>query len=130
MSFCKSLSVDSICSTCYEEDTNEKYKDNKYNICTHSIVFNIGLRLSRKRITLQSQCKYGYYIKSPTCHNCKIEFNHLEWCSYLWGCIPCFKKIFSTKRKIENILLCEKCVKEICLFYEKDQITGLFKLIN
>lgn len=38
MSFCKSLSVDSICSTCYEEDTNENYRDNKYNIYVKNVL--------------------------------------------------------------------------------------------
>jgi hypothetical protein len=94
------------------------------NYCTHSIVFNIGLRSSRKTITLKYQSDNGYchngeykLDRRPTCHFCNHLFIHLEWCTYFWGCIPCFRNIFNTKRKIENLLLCEQCTINR-LFYE------------
>lgn len=127
-SHCTSNENTSSCSTCYKEYPDDYRIDNDNITCPHSLAFNVGVRLSRKTITLKNQCTFGQYNIPPTCYYCNRKFNHLDWCSYFWGCIVCFKMIFNTKRKMGKLLLCEKCTEERCLFYFKDQNTGIFKL--
>lgn len=121
----------SSCFTCYKEYVDDyRNNNNDTTTCPHSLAFNVGIRLSRKTITLKNQCTFGQYNISPTCYYCNREFNHLDWCSYFWGCILCFKIVFNTKKKMSKLLLCEKCTEERCLFYFKDQNTGMFKLLS
>ena len=98
-------------------------------LCNHSITFNIGIRFTRKVITLIDFCNLGYckngvykLDRRPTCYLCNHLFNHLEQCIYFWGCILCFKTMFPSKRKFyEDVLLCKECSSSKLIVYKEEE---------